>query len=144
MSHELRTPLNSILLLSSLMAANKNNRLSDDDMESAQTINQSGKDLLNLINEVLDLAKVESGRIDVQLEKVQLKSIAAHMEQLFQPISAEKGLGFITTINDDLPDSINTDQHRLEQILKNLLLLMILWQKLMIMLYPAGISLRNL
>ena len=121
MSHELRTPLNSILLLSSLMAANKNRQLSDDDVESAQTINKSGKDLLNLINEVLDLAKVESGRIDVQSENVLLQSVVNHMEQLFKPICAEKSLEFVTIIDEDLPEFIKTDQQRLEQILKNLL-----------------------
>ncbi|MCK5681212.1 response regulator, partial [bacterium] len=121
MSHELRTPLNSILLLSNLMAANKNKQLSDDDVESAQTINKSGRDLLNLINEVLDLAKVESGRIDVQFEKVTLRSVVKHMEQLFLPICAEKDLEFVTIIDEHLPEFIDTDQQRLEQILKNLL-----------------------
>ena len=121
MSHELRTPLNSILLLSNLMAANKKKQLSDDDVESAQTINKSGKDLLNLINEVLDLAKVESGRVDVLCEKVLLKSVCKHMEQLFRPICVDKGLEFVTILDEALPESIATDQQRLEQILKNLL-----------------------
>lgn len=119
MSHELRTPLNSILLLSSLMAANKDKALSESDVESVATINKAGNDLLSLINEVLDLAKIESGRMEVEVNDVKLADIAKHMEDLFLPICEDKGIGFHVTLDDAVPQSFLTDQFRVEQILKN-------------------------
>lgn len=121
MSHELRTPLNSILLLSSLMADNKNNDLSEGDVESVKTINKAGNDLLNLINEVLDLAKVESGRMEIEVEDVKIDSIIHNMRHLFQPICENNGIEYRLTIDDEFPQSFRTDQSRLEQILKNFL-----------------------
>lgn len=121
MSHELRTPLNSILLLSSLMAENKDSVLSENDVECVVTINKAGHDLLNLINEVLDLAKVESGKMEVTLADVRIESIVRHMGNLFQPICDNKGLVFQATLDEGIPSSFITDQFRVEQILKNFL-----------------------
>lgn len=121
MSHELRTPLNSILLLSSLMADNKGKVLSESDVESVRTINKAGNDLLNLINQVLDLAKVESGRMEVVFADVRTESVARHMALLFQPACEQKGVEFQVTLDDTMVKSFRSDQFRLEQILKNFL-----------------------
>jgi tubulin-specific chaperone A len=121
MSHELRTPLNSILLFSRLISANKDDNLTEDQIESAQSIYSSGSDLLALINEVLDLSKVEAGKMELHLEDVNIRIFFAAMERNFQPLASEKKLKFNVDIADDLPTSIRTDQQRVEQILKNLL-----------------------
>ncbi|MBU0665623.1 MAG: response regulator [Proteobacteria bacterium] len=121
MSHELRTPLNSILLLSSLMADNKGKVLSEGDVECVRTINKAGNDLLNLINQVLDLAKVESGRMEVVFADVRTESVARHMTHLFQPICENKGLEFQVSSDDNMVKSFRSDQFRMEQILKNFL-----------------------
>ncbi|AGF77112.1 signal transduction histidine kinase [Desulfocapsa sulfexigens DSM 10523] len=121
MSHELRTPLNSILLLSSLMADNKHNALSKDDVESVKIINKAGNDLLNLINEVLDLAKVESGHMTIEIDDVQIVELAQHMKHLFYPVCEDKAIDFKVTLDENMPDTFRTDQSRLEQILKNFL-----------------------
>ena len=121
MSHELRTPLNSILLLSRLMAENNEKNLSDDQIESAQVIQSSGKGLLNLIDEILDLSKIEAGKMDLEFASVPVHEICVDMEALFGPIAREKNLALNVQVMPDAPALIETDKMRLEQILKNLL-----------------------
>ncbi len=121
MSHELRTPLNSILILSQLFAANKDNNLSEKQLEYARTINTSGKDLLNLINEVLDLAKVEAGQMRLDFKPLDLRGFLTDMEQVFSPVATERGITLTTELSDELPVTIRTDSQRLRQIVKNLL-----------------------
>lgn len=121
MSHELRTPLNSILLLSRLMAENNEGNLLDDQVESARVIQSSGKGLLNLIDEILDLSKIEAGKMDLEFANVPVHEICTDMESLFAPIAREKNLSFNINILEDAPALIETDKMRLEQILKNLL-----------------------
>jgi CheY-like chemotaxis protein len=121
MSHELRTPLNSMLLLSNLLSENESGTLTPKQIEFARTIYSAGKDLLALINQVLDLAKVESGKQEVQIVSVGLHELADHAERVFGPLAREKGLTFVVTVADDLPANILTDKRRLEQILNNFL-----------------------
>jgi CheY-like chemotaxis protein/methyl-accepting chemotaxis protein len=119
MSHELRTPLNSILLLSQLLSDNKQGTLTEKQIEFAHTIYSSGSDLLALINEILDLSKVEAGEMELHIEDINLADFAANMEQKFQPLAVEKDLDFIVEIYDDLPSHIRSDQLRVNQIIKN-------------------------
>jgi signal transduction histidine kinase/CheY-like chemotaxis protein/CHASE3 domain sensor protein len=121
MSHELRTPLNSILLLSRLMSENKDNNLGSEELSYAKVIRSSGEGLLNLINEILDLSKIEAGKMDVEYADVQIKEVLDDMYSLFTPLAAEKSLDLRTTISLEVPAMIRTDKVRLEQILKNLL-----------------------
>lgn len=121
MSHELRTPLNSILLLSKMLSDNKGKNLTKKQVEFSHTIYSSGSDLLNLINEVLDLSKVESGKMELSIGKVPIRAIASAMEQNFKAIAEEKGVSFRVDIAEDLHSDIRTDEQRLDQILKNLL-----------------------
>jgi CheY-like chemotaxis protein/signal transduction histidine kinase len=121
MSHELRTPLNSMLLLSNLLSENEERTLTPRQVEFARTIYGAGKDLLALINQVLDLAKVESGRQEVEIGAAAPREIAQHAERVFGPLARDKGLGFRVTVGADVPDTIRTDRRRLEQILNNLL-----------------------
>jgi signal transduction histidine kinase/DNA-binding response OmpR family regulator len=121
MSHELRTPLNSLLILSKDLSENRKNNLSPDQVESAEIIYKSGTDLLVLINEVLDLSKVEAGKMDVNIERISLKTFAAELMRNFKHSADQKGLQLTCTLADDLPESIHSDPQRLNQILKNLL-----------------------
>jgi signal transduction histidine kinase/DNA-binding response OmpR family regulator/CHASE3 domain sensor protein len=121
MSHELRTPLNSILLLSRLMAENNENNLNSEQVESAKVIQSSGNGLLSLIDEILDLSKIEAGKMDLEYLSTPLEEIAGDMKSLFTPIAREKGLQLDIDIDPAVPSSISTDKMRLEQILKNLL-----------------------
>ncbi|OLQ90570.1 histidine kinase [Vibrio panuliri] len=121
MSHELRTPLNSILILSQLFANNKDGNLNDKQIESAKAINSSGSDLLSLINEILDLSKVEAGKVDLHIEDVPFATIEQDINRLYKDIAADKGLDFSVSIAGNLPASIETDSQRLQQILRNLL-----------------------
>ena len=121
MSHELRTPLNSMLLLSNLLAENEGGTLAPREVEFARTIYAAGRDLLALINQVLDLAKVESGRQEIEIAPVSLREIAARAERVFAPLARDKGLAFGVTLADGLPDALATDRRRLEQVLTNLL-----------------------
>lgn len=121
MSHELRTPLNSILLLSKLLSENNEKNLSDEQTKFASVIHNSGKGLLALINEILDLSKIESGKMELDIEEVTLISISKNLSDLFIPIANERGIFFSVKTNADLPLSIQTDAQRLEQILKNFL-----------------------
>jgi CheY-like chemotaxis protein/CHASE3 domain sensor protein len=121
MSHELRTPLNSLLILSKLLGDNTDGNLSDDQIKFARTIESSGNDLLTLINDILDLSKIEAGHIEMQPAPVPLDRLVRDIRQLFQPVADERKLGFEITLADDCPRAIETDRLRLEQILKNLL-----------------------
>ena len=120
MSHELRTPLNSLLLLAQSLAENKEGNLSVDQVESARVIHGSGSDLLNLINEILDLSKIEAGRMDVHEGIVAVGELADAVRTTFQHMAAEKGLKLEVRTEEDAPEKIQTDRKRLEQILKNL------------------------
>ncbi len=121
MSHELRTPLNSSLILAKLLADNPDDNLTAEQIKYAQTIQSSGNDLLTLINDILDLSKIEAGHVEIRPEPVTLQQIAGDINQMFRPVAQNKGLDFTVTIAPDCPDYINTDLQRLEQILKNLL-----------------------
>jgi HAMP domain-containing protein/CheY-like chemotaxis protein/GAF domain-containing protein len=121
MSHELRTPLNSMLILSKLLAESGDNGLSAKQIEFAQTIYSSGADLLGLINDILDLAKIESGTMSVEAGEVRFADLRAAMEQTFQQVAGDKGLEFSVEVDPALPRSILTDGKRLQQVLKNLL-----------------------
>lgn len=121
MSHELRTPLNSLLILAQMLAQNAENNLTEKQVEFAQTIYSSGNDLLLLINDILDLAKVESGKMDVLPEKVELSEVQLYVENQFSHIASQKGIAFNVQLSPDLPEFFYTDKHRLLQILKNLL-----------------------
>ncbi|MBE9561935.1 MAG: GAF domain-containing protein, partial [Proteobacteria bacterium] len=121
MSHELRTPLNSLLILSQLLEENANGNLDSKQVEYAKTINSAGNDLLNLINDILDLSKVEAGKIDIQLEHVILKDLLFAIQQKFSAIADEKGLKFTLTIANDIAKIILTDSQRVKQIINNLL-----------------------
>lgn len=121
MSHELRTPLNSLLILSNDLLQNKDGNLSDEQLESADVIARSGYDLLNLINEILDLAKIEAGKMDLNIEKVSTLVLADNITQSFKTIAKQKGLEFRVIREERLPEYIKTDPLRLDQIIKNLL-----------------------
>ena len=121
MSHELRTPLNSLLILSKLLSDNPNGNLSDEQVKFAQTIESSGNDLLTLINDILDLSKIEAGHIEVRPETVPLQRLTADLRQLFRPVADTRKLDFEIEIARDCPPAIETDRQRLEQVLKNLL-----------------------
>jgi CheY-like chemotaxis protein/HAMP domain-containing protein len=121
MSHELRTPLNSMLLLSHLLAQNEAGSLTEKQVEYSRTIHSAGGDLLNLINQVLDLAKIEAGRQEVKLEPVELERFVNHARRVFEPLAAEKSLRLEISLAPDCPASIMTDPHRVERILTNLL-----------------------
>lgn len=121
MSHELRTPLNSSLILAKLLADNSDENLTEEQVNFARTIEASGNDLLNLINDILDLSKIEAGQLDIRPETVALKRVVTDMRRTFEPVAQKKGLTFKTSIDDSLPEFLHTDRQRLEQVLKNLL-----------------------
>ncbi len=121
MSHELRTPLNSLLLLSKVLAENKENNLLPDQIKFASTIHSAGSDLLTLINEVLDLSRVEAGKMSIEPQSVKLTDTYVYLEENFRPMAEKKGLKFDLAIDKNTPEEIFTDQHRLQQIMKNLL-----------------------
>ncbi|MEV1288229.1 HAMP domain-containing protein [Micromonospora sp. NPDC049679] len=121
MSHELRTPLNSLLLLARLLADNPEHNLSAKQIEFARTIHSAGSDLLSLIDDILDLSKIEAGRMDVEPTEVRFDQVRAYVEQAFAPQAEEKGLDFQVRIAKDLPPALVTDAQRLQQILRNLL-----------------------
>ncbi|MBO1510241.1 response regulator [Metabacillus bambusae] len=121
MSHELRTPLNSLLILSKLLSDNHSGNLTDKQVEYSKTIYSSGNDLLALINEILDLAKIESGKMDVNPSEVRIADLAEFVDLSFRPVANEKNLSFTITLKENLPLSINSDEQRLQQVLKNLL-----------------------
>ncbi|MGZ6582102.1 MAG: response regulator, partial [Gaiellaceae bacterium] len=121
MSHELRTPLNSLLILAKLLTDNSDGNLTEKQIEFARTIHSAGSDLLELINDILDLSKVEAGKMEVSPADVPLISIAERVEQSFAAVAEQKSLEFSCTVADGLPDTIWTDEQRLQQVLKNLL-----------------------
>lgn len=121
MSHELRTPLNSILILSQLLAGNKKQNLTERQIESASAIHSSGEDLLTLINEILDLSKVEAGKIELVPENVAITQIVDDLNRMFGDLAREKEIGFIINTEPDMVETIYTDPLRLQQILRNLL-----------------------
>lgn len=121
MSHELRTPLNSILILSKDLADNKKANLMEDQVESADVIYRSGNDLLNLINEVLDLSKIEAGKMTVNIEALPLKEFTEKLHRTFKKQAEQKNIQLEISIHENLPDQIQTDVSRLDQIMKNLL-----------------------
>jgi signal transduction histidine kinase/HAMP domain-containing protein/CheY-like chemotaxis protein len=121
MSHELRTPLNSMLILSQLLAGNEDGTLSEQQVEFASTIHDAGQDLLALINDILDLSKVEAGRMELELAPVSLSEIAEDAGRAFREVARQKGLNLVMEVADGLPASIVSDRQRLGQVLKNLL-----------------------
>ncbi|MFE5334001.1 HAMP domain-containing protein [Embleya sp. NPDC056575] len=121
MSHELRTPLNSLLILAQLLAQNPTRNLSPKQVEYAGIIHSAGSDLLQLINDVLDLSKVEAGKMDVHTERVSLRRLLDYVEATFRPMTTQKSLTFDITIGPGVPADLLTDDSRLRQILRNLL-----------------------
>lgn len=121
MSHELRTPLNSLLILSKLLGDNPGGNLSGEQVKYAETIHASGNDLLLLINDILDLSKIEAGHVEIRPEAVSLQRLAADMRQLFEPLAAQRQLEFTVTLAEGAPGAIETDRQRVDQVLKNLL-----------------------
>jgi signal transduction histidine kinase/DNA-binding response OmpR family regulator/CHASE3 domain sensor protein len=121
MSHELRTPLNSTLILAKLLADNKPGNLTDDQVKYAETISSAGRDLLAIINDILDLAKIESGKVELNREKVSLAATCDALARTFRPTAHEKGLQFTCEIEPGAPADIVTDPLRLGQVLRNLL-----------------------
>jgi HAMP domain-containing protein/signal transduction histidine kinase/CheY-like chemotaxis protein len=121
MSHELRTPLNSLLILSKVLSSNETGNLSGKQVDAAQTIHNAGSDLLALINDILDLSKVEAGKMDVQAGRTSLAAVRDYVERSFRPVAEERGLTFEIELEPGGPQEIETDEQRLQQILKNLL-----------------------
>jgi PAS domain S-box-containing protein len=120
MSHELRTPLNSLLLLSRSLSENKQGNLTGDQVESAQVIHQGGNDLLSLINDILDLSKIEAGRMELRFEEVLVSDLAASVRASFQGLAEQKGIEFAVATEPGAPARIISDRKLVEQVLKNL------------------------
>ncbi|MFE2015812.1 HAMP domain-containing protein [Streptomyces sp. NPDC059491] len=121
MSHELRTPLNSLLILARLLAQNTEGNLTEKQTEYAEVIHSAGSDLLQLINDILDLSKVEAGKMDIRQEPFPLRRLMEYLEATFAPVADERGLAFAITLADDVPTELDSDESRLRQILRNLL-----------------------
>jgi HAMP domain-containing protein/signal transduction histidine kinase/CheY-like chemotaxis protein len=121
MSHELRTPLNSLLILADQLAQNPDGNLLSKQIEFARTIHASGNDLLSLINDILDLSKIESGTVTVDIESMRFQELQEYVERTFRHVAEAKGLDFKIELDPDLPSQIFTDTQRLEQVLRNLL-----------------------
>jgi CheY-like chemotaxis protein len=121
MSHELRTPLNSSLILSTLLADNRAGNLNDEQVRHAQAIRDANEALLELINDILDLSKIEAGHVEIETLEVTLESVLAPLEQIFAPVAAEKGLPLAIVTAPSAPATLVTDSRRLQQILRNLL-----------------------
>ncbi|MFG3103886.1 HAMP domain-containing protein [Streptomyces sp. NPDC048182] len=121
MSHELRTPLNSLLILAQLLAQNPSRNLTPKQVEYAGIIHSAGSDLLQLINDILDLSKVEAGKMDVSPERVTLRQLIEYVEATFRPMTTQKGLEFTVRTTTGAPADLLTDDSRLRQVLRNLL-----------------------
>lgn len=121
MSHELRTPLNSSLILAKLLSENRDGNLSAEQVKFAQTIHSAGNDLLALINDILDLSKIEAGRLDLRVASVTLSTLLENLKATFEPVASHKGLAFNVEVETGTPLAMRTDSQRLEQVLKNLL-----------------------
>ncbi|MQS14223.1 HAMP domain-containing protein [Streptomyces kaniharaensis] len=121
MSHELRTPLNSLLILAKLLSDNNEGNLSPKQVEFADTIHGAGSDLLQLINDILDLSKVEAGKMDVRPARIALVQLVDYVEATFQPVALDKNLDFAVRVSPTLPVTLHTDEQRLQQVLRNLI-----------------------
>ncbi|MFI0356833.1 HAMP domain-containing protein [Actinomadura sp. 9N407] len=121
MSHELRTPLNSLLVLAKLLSENPSGNLTDKQVEFAQTIHDSGTDLLELINDILDLAKVEAGKMELHPQRLAVSGLVDYVDATFRPLAVDKGLAFGVEVSPEVPGSLYTDEQRLQQVLRNLL-----------------------
>ncbi|MCP2241612.1 HAMP domain-containing protein [Lentzea aerocolonigenes] len=121
MSHELRTPLNSLLILAQLLAQNPSRNLTPKQVEYAGIIHSAGSDLLQLINDILDLSKVEAGKMDITPERVSLRQLLDYVEVTFRPLTSQKGLDFQLSTTPGVPEELVTDDTRLQQVLRNLL-----------------------
>ena len=121
MSHELRTPLNSLLILARLLSDNPDGHLSDQEVQFATTIHRSGSDLLQLINDILDLSKIEAGRMDVRPKRLPLIKLLDYVHATFRPLTLDRGLAFEVAVGEDVPREMYSDEQRLQQILRNLL-----------------------
>ncbi len=121
MSHELRTPLNSSLILAKLLSDNTSGNLSDEQVRFAQTIYSAGNDLLQLINDILDISKVEAGKLELVPEDVPVRRVVEGLARTFEPLARQKQLEFRIAVDPGVPASLHTDRQRMEQILKNLL-----------------------
>jgi signal transduction histidine kinase/CHASE3 domain sensor protein/DNA-binding response OmpR family regulator len=121
MSHELRTPLNSLLILAQILSENAEGNLTDKQVEYSRTIYSSGSDLLDLINDILDLAKVEAGMMAIEIYPFTFRDLQRDLEQIFRQLAIQKRLSFTIALDPNLPAAIATDAKRLQQILKNLL-----------------------
>ncbi|WP_409020646.1 response regulator [Brevundimonas vesicularis] len=121
MSHELRTPLNSLLILSKLLSDNNDGNLTEEQVNYARTIQSSGNDLLDLINDILDLSKIEAGHIQIRPEAVSAQRLCGDIRQVFQPVADERGLRFEIDTSTAGEGEVETDRQRLEQVIKNLL-----------------------
>ncbi|MFI8519463.1 HAMP domain-containing protein [Streptomyces sp. NPDC085481] len=121
MSHELRTPLNSLLILARLLAQNPEGNLTEKQVDYAEVIHSAGSDLLQLINDILDLSKVEAGKMEVRREPFALSQLLEYLGTTFGPVADERGLDFTVTVAPDVPEYLTTDEARLRQVLRNLL-----------------------
>ncbi|MEU3920434.1 HAMP domain-containing protein [Streptomyces sp. NPDC029004] len=120
MSHELRTPLNSLLILAQLLAQNLEGNLTQKQVDYAEVIHSAGSDLLQLINDILDLSKVEAGKMDIHPEPVLLHQLLEYVEATFRPVASDRGLAFRVVAEPGIPDELTTDEARLRQVLRNL------------------------
>ncbi|WP_182881978.1 HAMP domain-containing protein [Microbispora sp. H10949] len=121
MSHELRTPLNSLLVLAKLLTENAEGNLTPQQVEFARTIHDAGSALLQLINDILDLSKVEAGRMDIHPQAMSLAALVEYMEATFAPLARDKGLSFTVDVDPSVPGDVSSDEQRLQQVLRNLL-----------------------
>lgn len=121
MSHELRTPLNSILILAKILSEDKHQTLTSDQIRYASVIHNAGTDLLNLINDILDLSKIESGKLDIQWEEVKTEDLRYDLQQLFNQVAVSKNIDYVFEIGQNVPKKFVSDKQRVEQIMKNLL-----------------------
>jgi signal transduction histidine kinase/DNA-binding response OmpR family regulator/CHASE3 domain sensor protein len=121
MSHELRTPLNSTLILAKLLADNRTNNLTAEQIKFAETIYAAGNDLLTLINDILDLSKIEAGKLDVRPEQIAVARLCDELVDVFRPVARDKGIDLSATVDVDVPAAIVTDEVRAQQVLRNLL-----------------------
>src|SRR5213075_2274169 len=121
MSHEMRTPLNSLLILAKLLADNPDGNLNSKQVDFAKTIHESGQDLLTLINDILDLSKIESGMMTISLADVSFNDLSDYIDRNFREVAVDKNLEFTIERTPSLPLVIHTDATRLQQVLKNLL-----------------------